>query len=98
MKAQVQLQTLCDPNEFVNKGEHKHLCSCGTAWKHNGNELKANCNKKSFAKAHECPNCGNDVRAKHWAEGETPEFDNDMAAFLAALIASMDDDEEEEAI
>ena len=58
-----ELRVNCDPNDKVKRGEHKHLCECGTCWKHT--DKVAHTTKDQFTEAHTCPNCGNEVLEKH---------------------------------
>jgi hypothetical protein len=65
--ANLPLRTSCRPDEIVGRDDHKHLCSCGTAWKHS-DWLSGNphITHHQFTVAHTCPNCGNEVRTKHY--------------------------------
>lgn len=60
------LRAPCSPDErTVGHGSHKHRCDCGATWKHD-DDLPAFCTASEFAKAHTCPECGADVRWKHY--------------------------------
>lgn len=58
-----ELRVKCGPDDKVSRDEHKHLCECGTCWKHS-NKVK-HASKAEFQEAHSCPSCGTFVNEKH---------------------------------
>lgn len=67
---------VCDPSDQVDRGEHKHLCKCGTCWKHSQASIDCIDDKDQHKLAHTCPNCGEDVRKRHYGpEDKKPDED-----------------------
>lgn len=73
-----RLRVPCDPDAKVQLGEHKHRCDCGCCWKHDGEDFNS---RAEFKVAHTCPDCGADVRRKHFAN-ETDKLFEAFAAWL----------------
>lgn len=78
-------RTPCSPDERTSGNIHKHLCpECKTCWKHDGAELEE-CTTQVYRLAHCCPDCGTEVRQKHYTpeeETQTDRFINLLAAIL----------------
>lgn len=71
-----QVLQLCDKDEFVGEAFHKHLCECGTCWKHALDVVACPQHRleHDYKFAHACPSCGKQVREKHWSEAEKKEY------------------------